>query len=231
MNKLTGLHTRIISRIAALILVFVFVTNINSQAQAPSAANIDDPAVAKVIDDTRKTDPELADELTKIYNSTKKYKDVNVAVAEGYMRDPMNLCDTAPMMGEPSFLGAMGIHYFRPDLVGVTATEPRINGNGLHTDFINPAILIYEPQQDGALKLVAIENLVFQKGWHEAGNEEKPKFRNYEYFPMADNKDTEVDEAHMFEPHYDLHMWLYRPNPHGLFMPFNPSVSCESHKG
>ena len=28
---------------------------------------------------------------------------------------------TAEMMGKPAELGAMGIHYFRPDLLGVTA--------------------------------------------------------------------------------------------------------------
>ncbi len=91
---------------------------------------------------------------------------MNVAVAEGYIRDPMNMCDTAEMMGKPASLGAMGIHYFRPDMLGVTAPpNPRVDGTGTHTDFRKPAILIYEPQQDGSLKLVAVENLVFQKSW------------------------------------------------------------------
>jgi hypothetical protein len=30
----------------------------------------------------------------------------------------------------------------------------------------------------------------------------------------------------MFEPHYDLHVWLYRDNPNGMFAQFNPNVSC-----
>ena len=45
---------------------------------------------------------------------------MNVALAEGYLPDPMNLCDTVAMMGQPAALGVMGIHYFRPDLLGIT---------------------------------------------------------------------------------------------------------------
>lgn len=216
---------------AALTVTLVLICSSNVWSQSSSDNNIENPKVAQVIDEAAKDNPELAEVLAQIYHSTKKYQDVNAAVGDGYIRDPMNICETASMMGEPSFLGAMGIHYFRPDMIGVTETSPRINGNGLHTDFINPAILIYEPQEDGSLKLVAVENLVFQKGWHAAGNEKRPEFMGYQYFAMADNKETESDEAHMFEPHYDLHMWLYRPNPNGLFMPFNQSVSCKNHSG
>ena len=48
---------------------------------------------------------------------------------------------------------------------------------------------------------------------------------------MADNPATAIDEAHLFEPHYDRHVWLYRDNPNGIFAPFNPAVSCEHHRG
>ena len=84
--------------------------------------------------------------------ATERFRDVNVALAEGYIRDPMNVCDTAPMMGRPATLGAMGVHYFRPDLLGISAPpNPRVSGNGTHTDFNKPAILIYEPQADGRM--------------------------------------------------------------------------------
>src|SRR5690606_33925572 len=115
--------------------------------------------------------------------------------------DPMNMCDTADMMGQPAELGAMGIHFFRPDLLGITGTEPRVNGTSLHTDFLNPSILIYEPQADGSLELVAVENLVFKSAWHEAGNDWPPSFRGVQYDRMEDDPSTPADEAHMFEPH------------------------------
>lgn len=168
--------------------------------------------------------------LEEVRALTAKYQDVNVALAEGYVRDPMNLCDTAPMMGRPAKLGAMGIHFFRPDLLGISGPpNPRVDGNGTHTDFRKPSILIYEPQADGSLKLVAVENLVFAKAWHAAGNDRPPSFQDVEYDSMKDDPTTNVDEAHMFEPHYDRHVWLYRENPNGMFAQFNPRVSCAAH--
>jgi hypothetical protein len=168
--------------------------------------------------------------LEELRALTAKYQDVNVALAEGYIRDPGNICDTADMMGRPKELGAMGIHFFRPDLLGISGPpNPRVDGTGTHTDFRKPSILIYEPQADGSLRLVAVENLVFAKAWHAAGNDKLPTFHGVEYDSMKDSPATAIDEAHMFEPHYDRHVWLYRENPHGMFAQFNPKVSCAAH--
>jgi hypothetical protein len=69
--------------------------------------------------------------LGEVRRATERFRDVKVALAEGYIRDPGNLCDTADMMGRPASLGAMGVHYFRPDLLGITAPpSPRVNGVG-----------------------------------------------------------------------------------------------------
>ena len=169
-------------------------------------------------------------DLAAVRAATERFREVKVALAEGYIPDPMNICDTADMMGWPKELGAMGIHYFRPDLLGITAPpNPRVDGNGTHTDFLKPAILIYEPQADGSLELVAVENLVFAKSWYAAGNERPPSFHGVEYDSMKDDPKTAIDEAHMFEPHYDRHVWLYRENPNGVFAQFNPKVSCAAH--
>lgn len=169
--------------------------------------------------------------LDEVRTATERFRDVNVALAEGYVRDPMNLCDTASMMGRPKELGAMGIHYFRPDLLGITAPpNPRVDGNGTHTDFLRPSILIYEPQANGDLELVAVENLVFETAWKAAGNAERPRFHGVPYDHMVDDPATTIDEAHMFEPHFDRHVWIYRNNPNGVFAPFNPNVSCKHHR-
>jgi hypothetical protein len=166
--------------------------------------------------------------LSAVRTATERFRDVKVALAEGYIADPMNVCDTAPMMGRPASLGAMGIHYFRPDLLGITAPpNPRVDGTGTHTDFNKPAILIYEPQADGSLELVAVENLVFIKSWEAAGNKAPPSYQGTSFNRMEDDPSTPIDEAHMFEPHYDLHVWLYRENPNGIFAQFNPKVSCD----
>ena len=122
----------------------------------------------------------------------------------------------------------MGIHYLRPDLLGITATAPRVDGKGIHTDFAQPAILLYEPQSDGSMRFVGIENLVFEKAWREAGNAEPPSLLGRIWDHMADDPATPGDEAHGFEPHFDQHVWFV-DNPAGPLMPFNPSVTCEHH--
>jgi len=168
--------------------------------------------------------------LAQVRHATERFQDVNVALAEGYIRDPYDMCDTAEMMGRPAALGAMGIHYFRPDLLGISQPpNPRVDGIGTHTDFLKPGILIYEPQADGSMQLVAVENLVFAAAWHAAGHADPPSFHGVPYDSMKDDPNTAVDEAHMFEPHYDRHVWIYRDNPNGVFAPYNPTVTCAQH--
>jgi quercetin dioxygenase-like cupin family protein len=174
---------------------------------------------------------EGAADLAAIRRATEKYRDVNVALADGYVPDPNGMCVTAAMEGLPRQAGGMGIHYFRPDLLGITATEPRVNGTGTHQDFARPGVLVYEPQADGTLVLVAIENLVWAAAWRDAGNSGPPSFMGNDYYYMIDNPLTEADEAHGFEPHYELHLWLYRSNPNGMFTQFNPTVTCGHHHG
>ncbi|HSM04324.1 MAG TPA: hypothetical protein VK858_06870 [Longimicrobiales bacterium] len=168
--------------------------------------------------------------LEELRSVTEKYQDIDVALAEGYVRDPMDLCVTSELEGLDPALGAMGVHYIRMDLLGVAGPpNPRVDGTGTHTDFREPAVLLYEPQADGSLELVAVENLVFIEAWEAGGNSAPPTFHGLAWDRMADDPATEVDEAHMFEPHYDRHVWLYRDNPNGVFTPFNPAVSCQHH--
>ena len=170
--------------------------------------------------------------LQQVRAATERFQDVKVALAEGYVRDPTDTCDTADMMGKPAALGAMGIHFFRPDLLGISAPpNPRVDGNGTHTDFNKPAILIYEPQSDGTVQLVAVENLVFAAAWRAHGQTAPPSFYGVPYDTMQDDPSTPVDEAHMFEPHFDRHVWLFRDNPNGIFAQYNPAVSCGHHRG
>ena len=167
--------------------------------------------------------------LSAIRVATARYRDVKNALADGYMRDPMNMCVMPSDEGQPNWLGAMGVHFFRPDLLGIQATSPRVAGNGTHTDFAQPGVLIYDPQPDGSMKLVAVENLVFEKGWKDAGHTTPPEYEGHQYFHMVDNPETAADEAHGFAPHYELHIWTELPNPSGPFMEWNPSATCRWH--
>jgi hypothetical protein len=211
-------------------LVAVIVTGCNGSTAAQADAGPASPTL-----DWAEADPALAPGaaavLAEVRRATQRFRDIDVAIEEGYVRDPAGMCIDAPMEGMPHQLGGLGIHYFRPDLLGITALEPRVDGSGTHTDFTRPAILVYEPQADGSLELVALENLVFVDAWHAAGNTAPPSFLGNEYYRMHNNPETAVDEAHGLTPHYELHVWLYRHNPAGTFMQFNPTVSCEHHRG
>jgi hypothetical protein len=171
--------------------------------------------------------------LREVKTLTEKYRDVNVAKREGYTTD--NKCTTAEMLGAPKEMGAMGLHYVRRDLLGLPPKPAppgsgRVRGTGTYTDFRKPAMLVYEPQPDGSLQLVAVENLVFEPAWRAAGLKDPPSFRGESYVLLADKPQTTVDEAHGWEPHYELHLWLFRDNPNGMYSEFNPSVTCKYNR-
>jgi hypothetical protein len=165
-------------------------------------------------------------DLDALRELVSKYQDIEVALADGYI-SPDNHCVSAAGEGLPPELGAMGIHYIHPALLEITATDPRVDGNSTHTDWMRPSILIYEPQADGSLELVAVENLVFEAAWNASGSTEELVLNGRNWDHMADDPATPGDEAHGFTPHYDQHVWLFRDNPMGVLMPFNPNVTCE----
>ena len=167
-------------------------------------------------------------DLDQLRTALDKYQDVNAALADGYIPDPAGHCVTAEMAGFPAELGAMGIHYLQPELLQITGDDPEIAGTGTHTDWNRPAVLIYEPQADGSLALVGMENLVFEEAWIATG-QDSPALNGRPWDYMKDDPATEGHEAHGFAPHYDQHVWLWRENPAGTLEPFNAAVTCEHH--
>jgi hypothetical protein len=194
-------------------------TRADTQADQPAAD-------AAAVSSTGISDMELA----ALRQASERFNDVKVALAEGYIEDPSGMCVIATEAGLPAETGAMGVHYLRPDLLGLAQAPGRVNGTGMHQDFNNPAILMYEPQADGSLKLLGVENLVWAAAWKQAGHTEPPSFNGTPFNYMEDDPATPLDEAHGFEPHYDLHVWLYRDNPSGITASWNPAVSCAHGK-
>ena len=169
--------------------------------------------------------------LAQVKAAAEKYRDVKAALADGYIEDPSGMCETAAMMGKPESLGAMGIHYFRPDRLGISGPpNPRVDGTGTYVEFNKPAVLLYEPQADGSLQLTGVENLVFEKAWTAAGHKQPPSFHGVPFDHMVDDPATKIDEAHNFMPHFDRHVWVFRDNPNGPFAQYNPNVSCKFAK-
>ena len=166
--------------------------------------------------DVPRTQPDQA--LQQLESQLGNYRSVTYATDHGYIR--ASACESHPT------LGAMGYHYIRPDLLGITApVNGRINGTGTYTRVEPPAILLYVPDGLGGLTLAGIEMLVFAAAW-DASNQHPPMYRGREYNYMADNPNTPRDEAHGFMPHYDLHIWLFGHNPSGLYAQWNPARSC-----
>lgn len=177
------------------------------------------------------TGPVLAEDidLDAVRTATEKYRDVNVALADGFIPDPSGHCVSAAAEGLPAEWGGMGIHYLNPARLEITGDTPRVDGTGTHTDWMQPSILLYEPQADGSLVLVGVENLVWKAAWDATGKP-YPEINGRAWDMMADDPATPGDEAHGFQPHFDQHVWLFRENPAGELMPFNPAVTCEHMK-
>ncbi|MEE8293162.1 MAG: hypothetical protein V3R22_01960, partial [Kiloniellales bacterium] len=174
---------------------------------------------------------DVAAEIEKVRLATIRFNDVKVALAEGFIPAPPGDCVDAAHEGLPAHWGGMGIHYINPKMLKITQGQPRVDGKSTHTDFIKPAILLYEPQANGSLKLVGVENLVFMHAWQATGQHAPPKFAGRTWYTMADNASTPQDEAHRFEPHHDQHIYFKKTaNPSDQLKPFSPSVTCEHFK-
>ena len=85
-----------------------------------------------------------------VRESTERFRDVEVAEAEGYHL--LFGCVSGPDSG------AMGLHYVNLALVGDGELDPA-----------RPEIVIYEPTQDGRLRLVGADYLVFAEAWDQKG--------------------------------------------------------------
>jgi hypothetical protein len=104
--------------------------------------------------------------------------------------------------------GAMGIHYVKGALVGDGAVEAA-----------TPEALVYEPQRNGRLRLVAVEYVVFQDAW-DAGHSSPPSLFGREFEPIG------AGNRYGLPPFYALHAWLWKHNPSGMFADWNPRVTC-----
>src|SRR5215213_8526108 len=137
--------------------------------------------------------------MARIRGATARYQNVDVARAEGYVDDGFGC------IADPA-LGGMGWHLINDALHADPATDP-----------LRPDLLVYEPQADGKLKLVALEYEVYQADWLGAGNTSAPRLLGQE-FPLVDFPGLPLL--------YGLHVWLWRENPSGMFADFNPRVQC-----
>ncbi|HEX2463524.1 MAG TPA: hypothetical protein VHR17_02795 [Thermoanaerobaculia bacterium] len=154
--------------------------------------------------------PQLPAELVKVRAALDKYRDPVVAVHDGYFSTLgcVHYPKAAAAGQVPTYThaGSMGVHFLNGTLIS-TELDPMV-----------PQVLIYEPDGE-KLRLVAAEWFVPLS----TGVKERPELFGQKFDgPMAGH--------HPLMPtaltHYDLHVWLWKENPAGLFSPTNPDVKC-----
>lgn len=100
-------------------------------------------------------------------------------------------------------------------------SHPELGGMGHHVanfaligfdfDPLMPQVLLYEPTDNGEYNLVGVEYIVIDEG------QDHPHFGNQPF---------DVGGTPIPADHYSLHVWVWKANPNGMYMPYNPNVSC-----
>jgi len=157
--------------------------------------------------------PTLPPDLEKVRVAMEKYQDPYAAVRDGYF-STLACIDFPKSLGGPGRLhyepGAMGVHFLNPQLVGPVP------------DPMKPAILLYAPDGE-KLRLAGVEWFVPLA----TGVKERPVLFGQPFDgPMEGHEPILPVSVH----HYDLHVWLWKENPNGLFSGTNSNVKCTGYE-
>lgn len=151
--------------------------------------------------------PALTPDLDSARVTLEKYQDPLKAIADGYL-STLACVDfvAAGKAGETAFgTGAMGVHFLNLSLIG-KPLDPK-----------TPTVLMYEPHGD-TLRLVGAEWFVPVQV-----SPERPTLFGR---PLDGPMDGHAPIMPAELKHYDLHVWLWRTNPAGVFSPTNAAVKC-----
>src|SRR5436190_6707522 len=140
-----------------------------------------------------------------VRDSTERFKDVSVAMAEGYA------LQFGCVSGSDS--GAMGLHYVNGNLV-----------NSGVLDATRPQIVIYEAMPGGGLRLIGADYLLISDAWN-AKHSGPPELMG-QLFHLFESPNRFGLPAF-----YTLHVWAWKDNPNGAFVNWHPKVSCDGFSG
>jgi len=143
--------------------------------------------------------------LEAVRASTERFKDVSVAIAEGYA------LQFGCVSGDDS--GAMGMHYINGALVNAGILDPK-----------RPQIVIYEPQANGSLRLIGADFLVLADTWN-ATHPAPPELMGQSFHLFTSPNRFGLPAF------YTLHVWAWKDNPNGAFVNWHPHVSCSAYAG
>lgn len=147
-------------------------------------------------------------QIDALRKSLEKYQDYKVAVRDLYLSTVGCVHYSGEKVsGHMEYpKGAMGVHFVNVTIDG--APDP-----------MKPNVLIYEPVGK-ELKLVAAEWLVPLTD----KTKERPSLFGQPFMGPMEGHEPLIPAQYV---HYDLHAWLFKNNPLGMFAPTNPDVSCK----
>lgn len=154
--------------------------------------------------------PTLTPALSAAKAALDRYRDPIVAVYDGYL-STVGCVEFRQGLSEGAMQyvpGGMGVHLLNLSLIGPTL------------DPTKPQVLIYEPIGD-TLHLVAAEWFMPTQ---VAGSTPPSIFGHALEGPMEGHAPIMPAGLH----HYDLHVWLWKDNPAGIFSPTNPALRCQA---
>jgi hypothetical protein len=135
-----------------------------------------------------------------VLRATERYRDPAEAESNGWAS--ANSCVSGPEEG------AMGVHFIKGSILFDGTIDPQ-----------EPEALIYEIKK-GKARLVGVEYIVVASEWH-AKNGAAP--------PVILGQHTHLvgsPNRYGLPPFYELHVWAWRTNTKGMFVDWNPAVSC-----
>jgi hypothetical protein len=141
--------------------------------------------------DDDSSQPTLEDwevELEQVRVATSKYADFQVAADEG-------------RIDVSGYVPNMGHHYLNPGLIDGTF------------DLLNPEFILYIPDENGIMQMVAIEYGVLPEDPNNPGNP-----------PEGFTGDEDNWHFNEMIGEWQLHVWVALDNPDGVFAMFNPVI-------
>ena len=134
--------------------------------------------------------------LATLKAATARFHRYDVAKAADYTFLFMDMC----MVDQsPDQLGGMGYHYVNTNLL-----DDKL-------DVATPEALLYEPEANGRLRLVAVEYVIPKSAWTSPNP------------PELFGRRLVLNSFDLWA----LHVWAWEHNPSGLYASWNPRVSCE----
>jgi hypothetical protein len=160
----------------------------STSTETTAALELQVPAASRASAASVQTD------LATLRRVTAPFHDFEQATAAGWSVQ-ITACMTDPTAG------GMGFHYGNVALIdGSVAVD-------------QPELLLYEPEQNGRLSLVAVEYIIPYTAHSRSATP-----------PVLFGQEFQQNDTFQL---WGLHAWVWKHNPSGMFASWNPQVTCE----